>query len=202
MCVIHFSYRRKILFKLFSSSCVLVDAHTAPAENAVEWLQSEIFGIFPKWRRQDFSFSLSFGQHTRKKREEEGKIKWLTLPNRRRRTRGQSMTEDDGGGCWCGAGQHMGDRHDRIIEMMRLKSISSSTSSPFSLLCLFIDKIFNFSFFFLRWFETTPFFLLRQVTVIFPLRRHLRPATRADPFFLFLSFLPSHSLQWSQMTSL
>jgi hypothetical protein len=22
---------------------------------------------------------------------------------------------------WCGAGQHMGDRHDRIIEMMRLE---------------------------------------------------------------------------------
>jgi hypothetical protein len=39
--------------------------------------------------------------------------------------------EDDGGCWWCGAGQHMGDRHDRIIEMMRLKSISS-LSPPLS----------------------------------------------------------------------
>ena len=78
------------------------------------------------------------------------------------------MTEEDDGGCWrCGAGQHMGDRHDRIIEMMRLKSISSL--SP-SLLCLFIDNIFFLFFiFFLGDLKRRHvfFFLLRQVTVIF-----------------------------------
>ena len=102
------------------------------------------------------------------------------------------MTEEDDGGCWrCGAGQHMGDRHDRIIEMMRLKSISSL--SP-SLLCLFIDNIlFLFFIFFLGDLKRRHvfFFFIAPSHRYFFSRlslslsaRHLRPATRADPQIL------------------
>lgn len=62
--------------------------------NAVDAITVEkIVGIFPKWRRR----------HRLATHSPEKKKKWLTLPNRRRHTRGQSMTEDDGGCCcWPG----------------------------------------------------------------------------------------------------
>jgi hypothetical protein len=84
VCVIHFSYRqkniphhqlpKKIFFFFFLGACWVHPK--MPSCDYTVW----IVGIFPKWRRQDFSLSLSLSgnQHTHTK-------KWLTLPNRRRR---------------------------------------------------------------------------------------------------------------------